>query len=107
MEIQNSMYSLRKTVSGNSRFMPRKRITHGIKEKSYFKGNKIAKLTQEGVIKKLRGRKEMLEKYKKKSNNEKSEIIRKNNDRNVRKAKVKSRRAKEAKGQSKKIYNKK
>lgn len=91
MEVEKSIYNLRKDVpNGNKLYpeksSPKKKLTPGISERNYDKNNEVE------VIKRLKSRKEALEKFKKKSENDRDRIIRKLNESNQRKIRLKNKK---------------
>jgi superfamily II DNA/RNA helicase len=93
LEVQNSMYSIRKALPDDKNLRPEgrsKRITQGIREKTIVRAQ-MTKKGEEGVIEKLRKRREAFEKYKIKSQATRNEIIQKLNERNRRKLHQKNR----------------
>jgi superfamily II DNA/RNA helicase len=93
LEVQNSMYSLRKALPNDKNLKPEgrsRKVSQGIREK-IIKRNELSPKGEEGVIDRLKKRKEAFEKFKIKTQKTRNEIIQKMNERNRRKTHHKNR----------------
>lgn len=86
MDVQNSIYNLRKNITdGNKLYADvNKKLTPSVKEKTLNQNNEVA------TIKRLRKRKEAFEKYRLRNQPTRENLIRKINESNSRKMKLKS-----------------
>jgi superfamily II DNA/RNA helicase len=101
LDIQHSMYSLRKTLISDKVSSIKAKLTPGIREKTIIRKPE----TEKATIIRLKRRKEAFENYKKKSLNDRNKIIMKMNNRNRKKLHTKSRMNYQKIKLRKKIYN--